>query len=173
MNTSEAGLKANVTPATIRAWARYGAIAATKTSGRWNIDTDSLGHRITLSAKPRTPRPLTAATILALGGSRWTKNGMDRIYLNDWTAYAGIEVNRYGTGNISGAWIDGKTVANGRIAAILGAISKVYFDTADSSLHVKHYGADSIDVRYLNGQRENLNLVQLIFNGINAAAAAL
>lgn len=173
MNTREAATQAHVTTDTIRAWVRYGAITAAKTNGRWDIDPDSLAHRINLNPKPATPKPLTAEQVIALGGNRWTKNGMDRVYLNDWAQYAGIETAHYNTGNISGAWIDGHGIANGRIGAIIGAVDKVYFDTADGKLHVKHYGADSISVRYLDGQRDTLDLVQRIFTGIKTAAAAL
>jgi hypothetical protein len=47
--TAAAAQRANVTAATIRRWARYGAITATKTRGRWNIDEASLTRRIALS----------------------------------------------------------------------------------------------------------------------------
>lgn len=59
MNTTQAAKRADVTVATIRTWARYGAIAATKTSGRWNIDETSLTHRIALSRRT-TAKQLTA-----------------------------------------------------------------------------------------------------------------
>jgi hypothetical protein len=48
--TAEAARQAGVAVATIRAWCRIGAVAATKASGRWNIDTDSLARRIALPA---------------------------------------------------------------------------------------------------------------------------
>lgn len=49
--TTQAAQRAGVTVATIRTWARYGAVAATKVSGRWNIDEASLTHRIALSRR--------------------------------------------------------------------------------------------------------------------------
>lgn len=58
-NTTQAAKRAGVTVATIRTWARYGAITATKVSGRWNIDEASLTHRIALSR--RTPAQQLAA----------------------------------------------------------------------------------------------------------------
>ncbi len=173
MDTKTAAAKANVTTATIRTWCRLGAITAAKTSGRWDIDETSLTHRIALSAKPHTPHPLDAEAILALGGNRWQRNGMDRVYLNDWAKFAGIEIDRYGTGNISSAAIDGEPIANSRIGGILGSVSRVYFDAADGKLHIQHQGASAIDVRYLDGQRDTLNLVQRIFDGIKTAAATL
>ncbi|MFE9850287.1 hypothetical protein ACFYPN_15955 [Streptomyces sp. NPDC005576] len=59
MNTTAAARQANVTVATIRTWARNGVIAATKTAGRWIIDTASLAHRITIGTwrKPVTEQP--------------------------------------------------------------------------------------------------------------------
>ncbi|MEU0979073.1 hypothetical protein ABZ488_07620 [Streptomyces griseus] len=48
MNTTAAALQANVTTNTIRTWARRGIIAATKTAGRWIIDTASLARRIAI-----------------------------------------------------------------------------------------------------------------------------
>jgi SWIM zinc finger len=48
--TAEAARQAGVTVATVRAWCRIGAVAATKVSGRWAIDADSLAHRIALPA---------------------------------------------------------------------------------------------------------------------------
>ena len=173
MNTSEAATQANVTTATIRTWARFGAITAVKTAGRWNIDEASLARRIALTAQPVAPKPLTAAAIIALGGNRWQRNGMDRVYLNNWTEFVGISVSHYNTGNISGASIDGEPIANGRMSRILGSVDKVYFDIADGKLHIKHFGADDLDVRYLDGTRGTLNLVQRVFTGIKTAAAAL
>lgn len=49
MNTTAAALQANVTVATIRAWCRRGAIAASKTAGRWVIDSVSLAARIAIA----------------------------------------------------------------------------------------------------------------------------
>lgn len=57
--TAQAAQRAGVTIATIRTWARYGAITATKVSGRWSIDEASLTHRIALSR--RTPVQQLAA----------------------------------------------------------------------------------------------------------------
>lgn len=50
MNTSTAAIQAGVTTDTIRTWCRIGAVAATKTAGRWIIDTASLARRIAIGA---------------------------------------------------------------------------------------------------------------------------
>lgn len=51
IDTAQAARLAGVTVHTIRAWARYGAIAAVKAAGRWVIDPESLRHRISLSRR--------------------------------------------------------------------------------------------------------------------------
>lgn len=51
LTTREAATLARVTVATIRHWARYGAIRATKKAGRWVIDQDSLQQRISLTGR--------------------------------------------------------------------------------------------------------------------------
>ena len=58
MNTTAAATQAGVTVATIRTWCRRGVITATKTAGRWIIDTASLAHRITIGQrKARMTQP--------------------------------------------------------------------------------------------------------------------
>lgn len=56
MNTIAAAAQANVTADTVRAWARRGVIAATKTAGRWVIDATSLARRIAIAATKRNAR---------------------------------------------------------------------------------------------------------------------
>lgn len=68
----------------------------------------------------------TAEQIEAIGGSRWTKNGKDRVYLNDWHALARLEITRYHSGNISSATLDGEPLSNTK--ARLCAIGKVYWE---------------------------------------------
>ncbi|MFI0156173.1 helix-turn-helix domain-containing protein [Streptomyces lydicus] len=51
MNTTTAAAQAKVTVATIRTWCRRGVIAATKTAGKWVIDTASLARRIEIGAR--------------------------------------------------------------------------------------------------------------------------
>lgn len=63
MNTTAAATQAHVTVATIRTWCRKGVITATKTAGRWIIDTASLAARITIGQlKARKERPVIDLT---------------------------------------------------------------------------------------------------------------
>ncbi|MEU9761731.1 hypothetical protein AB0D98_18695 [Streptomyces sp. NPDC047987] len=171
MNTTAAAAQANVTVDTIRTWCRRGVITATKTAGRWVIDAASLAHRIVIG-KMKRPAPkakpvvFSTETLVAIGGSRWTKAGHDRVYINDWTQYLPLEINRYNTGNISWAAWDGETIANRQASLILGSVDKVWFDAADGKLHCR-YGWTESRV----ADREEI--WSLIAAGIRAAIAAL
>lgn len=73
MNTTAAALQAHVTVATIRTWCRRGVVAATKSAGRWFIDTASLARRLTIGALKRPTRKanmvdLTATYTVTLPG---------------------------------------------------------------------------------------------------------
>jgi hypothetical protein len=75
VSTATAARIARVTPDTIRSWARIGAVAAVKQSGRWFIDPTSLQHRITLG------RTLTAerhADLIDLTAFRDAKQARDK-----------------------------------------------------------------------------------------------
>ncbi|MFE4857401.1 hypothetical protein [Streptomyces sp. NPDC056670] len=142
MNTTAAAHEAHVTVDTIRTWCRTGTVAAVKTAGRWVIDTASLARRITIGAmrtRKTAPRPVvySVETMTAIGGRRWQKNDMDRVYLNDWAEFAGIEVSHYNTGNISSASYQGDGISNSQAYKLLGSIEKVWFDAADGKLHAR------------------------------------
>lgn len=62
MNTAAAAAQAHVTVATIRTWCRRGVVTATKTAGRWVIDTASLARRITIGKERRMAKTHTTAT---------------------------------------------------------------------------------------------------------------
>lgn len=166
MDTAVAAQIAKVATATIRTWARYGAVAAVKISGRWDIDPDSLAHRVALAAKTRAPKPVTAENLVKVGGHRWQKSGMDRVYFDDWADFAGLAVGRYNTGNIACASYRGESIANRQAALTLGAIDKLYFDVADGRFHCR-YGHS--EPRFASREQ----LFQDAVDGIKAAVAAL
>lgn len=169
MNTTAAATEAHVTVATIRTWARRGIIAATKVAGRWIIDTASLARRIAIGAMLRPAKParlFTTDNMVAIGGSRWQRNGMDRVYINDWAGFAGLEVQTYGTGNISWAAWDGDKIANRQAGLFLGTIDKVWFDAADGKLHCRYgYSTPRIATRE--------DIWEMTVDGIRAAITAL
>jgi hypothetical protein len=171
MNTTAAALEAHVTVDTIRTWCRAGAVTAVKAAGRWVIDTASLARRIAIGAmrtRKTTPKPVVFSieTMTAIGGRRWQKNDMDRVYLNDWAEFAGIEVSRYNTGNISSASYQGDGISNSQAYKLLGSIDKVWFDAADGKLYAR-FGYSESRV----ASREEV--WASVTSGIRAAIAAL
>ncbi|MFF9631713.1 hypothetical protein [Streptomyces fradiae] len=141
MNTTTAATQAKVTVATIRTWCRIGAVAAAKVAGKWVIDTASLACRIEIGARRKARKAqqvaLTIETMTAIGGRRWQKNGMDRVYLNAFETVPGLELDHYKSGSISGAWLDDEKVSNAEGGRLATAVDKVYFDAADGKVHIK------------------------------------
>ncbi|MCX4792537.1 helix-turn-helix domain-containing protein [Streptomyces sp. NBC_01221] len=168
MNTTTAADTAKVTVATIRDWARRGIIAATKVAGRWVIDTASLARRIAIGAMKRPARKViySIETMTAIGGNRWQRNGKDRVYINNWAEFAGIETTNYNTGNISSASYQGEGVSNSQAYKLLGSIDKVWFDAADGKLHGRFgYGESRVATRE--------EVWDAVVAGIRTAIAAL
>ncbi|MFN2636935.1 MAG: hypothetical protein ABR585_07915 [Gemmatimonadaceae bacterium] len=166
MDTTTAATQASVTVATIRTWCRIGAVAAAKVAGRWVIETASLAYRIALGTKKPKPATFSVETMTAIGGNRWTKNGNDRVYLNDWADFAGLEVSRYGTGSISSAFYQGEGVSNSQAYKLLSSIDKVWFDATTGNLHCRYgYGESRVATRE--------ELWGAVVTGIRTAIAAL
>lgn len=164
MDTTTAARQAKVTVATIRHWCRYGAVAAAKVAGRWVIEATSLARRIALTAKQTVTYSIE--TMTAIGGNRWTKAGHDRVYLNDWATLAGLDIERYKSGNICSATWQGETISNSQAYKLLGSIDKVWFDAADGKLHAR-YGYSESRVA------TPAEVWQAIVSGVRAAIAAL
>lgn len=176
MDTTAAATLAGVTVATIRTWCRMGAVTATKRSGRWVIDSDSLTRRITIGATRRRTQPeapveeskpivYSVETMTAIGGNRWRKAGRDRIYL-DWTEFVPLEIERYKSGSIwSAAW-DGEGISNSQAYKILGSLHGVYYDVASRELCVEYGGRSSRVV-------EREEVWEAVVSGVRAAIAAL
>lgn len=75
----------------------------------------------------------TATVELQLNEWEHPRTGETRRYVKNWAEAVGLEIARYGTGNISGAWINDEKIPNGRAGAILSA--KVWLDESDG-VHV-------------------------------------
>lgn len=166
MNTATAAQTAGVAAATIRIWCRRNVISAVKRVGQWVIDAASLAYRITLGARKERTMQITAETMVAIGGSHWQRGDKDRVYLNDWAQFIGLEVERYKSGNIWNATLNGETISNGEAGRLLGAVHKVFFDNTDDQLHIEwgHSNPRSMD-------RDEI--AAKIFGGIREAIAAL
>ena len=80
-----------------------------------------------------------AAKLEAVGGKRWTKDSMDRVYFNGLQDRVSLEITRYNTGNIMGAKHNGEWISNSegrRALAALDAV-KIYYDLTTQKLMVK------------------------------------
>ncbi|MFE9382409.1 hypothetical protein ACFYMO_04095 [Streptomyces sp. NPDC007025] len=168
MNTTAAAAEANVTVATIRTWCRYGAINAVKQAGRWVIDSASLAARIAIGALKRPARTVefTVDTMTAIGGNRWQKNGHDRVYINNWAHFAGIETSHYNTGNIASASYQGAGISNSQASKLLGCIDKVWFDAATGKIHARFGWSES-------RVADRDEVFAAVVSGIRGAIAAL
>ena len=64
----------------------------------------------------------TAEQIEAIGGTRWTGNrtGERRVYLNDWPALVGLDIERYKSGNVRSATLGGREISNRRAGQLAG-----------------------------------------------------
>lgn len=71
-------------------------------------------------------KDVEATLINEFGGNLWEGGEHRRVYLNNALELAGLEVNRYGTGNISSARIDGKKISNAKAGELAGL--NVYWD---------------------------------------------
>lgn len=101
----------------------------------------------------------TTAQIIALGGKTWTpsNDSAARIYLNNWAALAGLEIDTYNTGSISYAELDGRKISNSKARQYLAG-SKVYLNTADGKIYFQGGAKDLMDE---------------VVDGINTALLAL
>lgn len=75
-NTATAAQAANVSPRTIRRWAATGRVSATKTNGRWAIDTASLNTHIAARIARRADQIITLADFTPFKGKADAHDGV-------------------------------------------------------------------------------------------------
>lgn len=85
----------------------------------------------------------TAEQITSIGGNLWERGTKRRVYLNDWPTLIGLDIERYNTGNIRHATLDGETISNSRAHKLLGA--QVYWENG-SIWHTIDHAADAARV---------------------------
>lgn len=88
----------------------------------------------------------TKEQIKAVGGNIWEKNGMARAYFNDLPGIYGLEVERYNTGNIRNAKLDGEYCSNSEARRLIGKMGmgdgKLWYDFADGEFHGKNLDSE-------------------------------
>lgn len=67
----------------------------------------------------------------AMGFKRWTKAGMDRLYIN--ASALGLNCTYYKTGNVSNAWFDGYEISNCEARRMKA--SKTYIDVKTEKVY--------------------------------------
>lgn len=68
-------------------------------------------------------------TLLAMGASRWTKYGRDRLYLrNCYQELLKMKISYYNSGNISSASLDGEGISNSEANRIKNMAYDCYID---------------------------------------------
>lgn len=78
---------------------------------------------------------ITREIMIAIGGKPWQpKQGPERIYLNDWHEMAGLHIERYGSGNVKYAELNGEKISSSKAAQM--AHGKVYLANGYLSLEV-------------------------------------
>ena len=77
-----------------------------------------------------------------VGGSRWQKNGLDRVYFNNLPAWYGLDSTTYNSGNIASATVDGELVSNSQGRKLYAGLDgKVWFDVVTGQYFYKaNYG---------------------------------
>jgi hypothetical protein len=64
-------------------------------------------------------------------GSEWQKDQYHRIYFNDLPSLFGLKIERYNSGSIMNAWLDGRDISNGAARGIIERLTgsaKLWFD---------------------------------------------
>lgn len=75
-----------------------------------------------------------------LGGTVWERGDKRRLYFSDSELQKiyGLKIDRYKTGNICSAFLDGSRISNSKAADILIALSGVWIDLNTGKINTKY-----------------------------------
>lgn len=77
----------------------------------------------------------TVEELIEMGAKRWVKGNYDRLYLNQaGEKLAGLEIERYNSGNIFYSAMNGEEISHSAASRILGALNKAYIDLKTKKL---------------------------------------
>jgi hypothetical protein len=93
-------------------------------------------------------------------GNEWQKGDKHRIYFNSLGMFYGIETERYNSGNICGATLNGERISNGEAKRLLGRLMdcKVYYDMV----------AGQFMMQTPQGSTTHKEMCQIIINNIRS-----
>ena len=124
-------------------------------------------------AEPEPPAaPATEDVLRAMGGKRSERDG--RYYFNNLHALAGFVAERYGSGNISGATLNGQSLSNSRAAEIDYALQsgKAWWDPTDQRFHASLGGTRRGDMGAGAAITQTLRARFVAAGGVGPAAPA-
>lgn len=88
-----------------------------------------------LGGKIATITEKSVSELMEMGAKRWTKAGRDRLYINAAGAsIIGLEVERYKTGNVCSASLDGEGISHSAAYRVMSAYSNAYIDLSTGAL---------------------------------------
>jgi hypothetical protein len=101
-------------------------------------------------------------TLEAKNGNRWTKYGKDRIYFDARNALSGLETDRYNTGNISSATLNGESISNSEAKRLITAALdvKIYYDIDTDKFNWNNSGNEKFDAmsrQYVEELRKSIS----------------
>jgi hypothetical protein len=81
-------------------------------------------------------------------GKIWNQNGFNRIYFPISLDMIGLEVERYNTGNICSAKLDGEKISNSKAGKMITQLNsgKVWFDIPTQKFMSKNLGLFTDDI---------------------------
>jgi len=102
-----------------------------------------------------------------IGGRQWQKGDMNRMYFNADVVYEaiGLEMTRYGTGNISSAMLRGEHISNAEAKRIIAGIPTLYYDLTAGKLMRKGEWGETCIRRELNAEFKSFVMAALAETG--------
>lgn len=81
-------------------------------------------------------------------GSEWQNGRMHRIYFNNLENLVSLEITRYGSGNVSSAYLDGEKISNSRADRIAWSLQhgKFWYDVNDGQFHSRDIGDNTVEL---------------------------
>lgn len=98
-------------------------------------------------------------TLEGMGANRWTKYDRDRLYLQKiLPEMIGLEIDRYNSGNISSAKINGEKISNSSAGRYLAGMEKTYYDIKNKKLFVDTHRDEVVEdiTKAMNKLREDI-----------------
>ena len=93
-------------------------------------------------------KQLTNAQVASkLGGNLWEKGGHERVYFpqEKKQSILGLDIDRYGTGNIRKATLNGEKISNSQAGRILSSVNNAYYDIKSKTFNYRETGREEID----------------------------